>query len=359
MITLGEVWAAIREAIQLLLNLLGLANIIKGNTDKAAQENVPFSIDTNSSITVAAVTDSVIGLGAIKTAIDTLTSNQATEFADIMAAIAAVQQSGVEVTLPVAFPAGWGVGTGDAVWDWLDPVNMQQIYTYVLQAGDLAHYKGAIFSYDVSPFAPWPWRVNGGWDQTGASDPNPSSPPAFDFTTILQSDATALDWVNRVYPSWGAFDLGDGLPSVNNTGSGNWYWTLYLPATDWYVLKQSLGLLLTSTPVAPVWPGLANVTLGSTTALTNGLMLTGPMDGVIVAILSAPPGKAKYAYGLINAYQHIAALSFTDDDGHQEHFQAIQFESQIYVPTTMVIAAGVIFRVDPAVTGTVTPWTIT
>lgn len=356
--TLTQIFVALREALQLLLNLVGIANVIQGNTNKAAQENVPFSIDTNTSITVAAVTDGTIGLAAIKTAIDTLTSNQATEFADIMAAIAAVQQTGAEVTLPIAFPAGWGQGTGDAVWDWLDPVQAHNIYTYLLQAGDFAHYKGGVYTYDRTPFALWPWKVVGGWDQTGENDPVPNTPPGFDPETIISSDATAFDWVTRVHPDWGAFDLGDGLPAISEPSSGNWYWVLDLPATDWFILKQSLGLTSTQVPTPPVWPGLAAVNLGTPVAISSGFTVPGPLHGVIVSITGLTGSKPFFDFDGSISYRNIGALTFQDDNGEEEFPQNLGFTAAVYCPKSMAEAAACLVRADASLSGTVTPWVI-
>jgi hypothetical protein len=298
----------------------------------------------------AHVLDPTYGLQAIEAEIS---ANQTA----VLAAIAALPATGDTVVLPGTFPPGWVIGAGDAVWGWQVPTSNNVAYSFLTLAGWGAQQRGFPQTNEETPFATALWKVCGTWGEDGVSDPNANTTFDLDVTTILSSDATSADWLNRVAPTAGWLSpLANGCLALEDIDGGNWQWYVDLPIDKWLQLKANLGLTNTGKG-PPIWQGLANVTLGASTALTNGLMLTGPMDGVIVTILSAPPGKAKFAYGLVTAYQHLAALSFTDDDAHQEGFQPVQFEVGIYCPTTMVTAAGVIFRVDPAVTGTVVPWT--
>jgi hypothetical protein len=276
----------------------------------------------------------------------------------LLAAIANIPVTGAPVTLPSSIPPGWVTPIGDACWGWPVPATLNPAYTFLQHAGDAAIQRGETPTEDATPYCDALWKVAGVWGFDSVSDPNPNSTYTLDVTTILASDATSIDWLNRVYPTipW-LTDLQNGCKCIFDLVGANWVWFVDLPIEKFLALKQSLGLSAAASP-APIWPGLANVTLGSSTPLSNGLVITAAMDGVIVAITSAPPGKAKYLYGSVTAYQHIGALSFEDDNSDQEAFQPLEFESQVYCPKTMVSAAGVRFKVDPAVTGTVTPWTV-
>jgi hypothetical protein len=358
LITITEIWNAVRTILNIVSQILGIASIISGQTAKAAQENVPFSIDTNVSIIEGAVTDATFGLAAIKTAIDTLTSNQATEFADIMAAIAGLPQTGDPVTLPTTAPTGWTSGIADAVWVWAVPVRLQPAYQYLTNAADAASARGSMQSVERTNAADALWTVNGTWNFDSTSDPNPNSTYTLDVTTILASDATSADWLHRVYGAipWDLTNQ-DGTLAVADLGSGNWNWVVDLPIERWLQLKTNLGLASTGA-TAPIWPGLSGVTLGSPVSLVDGLVITGPLQGVIVSITAAAPGKQKFLYGTVAAYQHIGALSFEDDNSDQESFQALEFENQFYLPKSMLVASSVRFKANPGTTGTVTPFTI-
>ncbi len=298
----------------------------------------------------AHVLDPTYGLQAIEAEV---AANQTA----LLAAIAATQQTGSPVTLPVTPPTGYGsvdaATVATAVWFTVGPTNGVFALSMLENLNTISQFTSDWSNQiDFNDFAGWemiPLNI------ATASLASADVCVTLDWTTVIASDASAVDWLNRVAGFPIVADQGGGVPGGSD-GFGNFFSVPWLNTPTFQILRDK-QLNLGQPTIPPVWPGVANVTLGSSTALTNGLMLTGPMDGVIVTILSAPPGKAKFAYGLIQAYQHLAALSFTDDDGHQEGFQPVQFEVGIYCPTTMVTAAGVIFRVDPAVTGTVQPWT--
>jgi hypothetical protein len=358
LITLAEIWNAVRTILNVVSQILGIASIIQGQTAKAAQENVPFVIDTHTSATFSAVTDGTIGLAAIKTAIDTLTSNQATEFADIMAAIAGLPQTGDAVTLPGTFPPTWVTGVGDAVWGWPVPTSNNPAYQFITLAGWGAQQRGFPQTNEETPFATALWKVAGVWGEDGVSDPNPNSTFTLDVSTILASDATSADWLNRTLPSVLWFPpLANGCLGIADVDGDNFQWYVDLPIDKWLQLKANLGLTA-SGATAPIWPGLSGVTLGSPVSLVDGLVITGPLQGVIVSISAAAPGKQKFLYGTVAAYQHIGALSFEDDNSDQESFQALEFENQFYLPKSMLVASSVRFKANAGTTGTVTPFTI-
>ena len=108
---------------------------------------------------------------------------------------------------------------------------------------------------------------------------------------------------------------------------------------------------------APVWPGLAAVTLGTSVALTPLLTLTTPMDGVIVHVTSAPAGQSTYDYDGLTEYRYIGSLAFLNDDGEAEAYQQLGFADAIYSVRTFHRAAAVKLRTYDGIVGTVTPWT--
>jgi hypothetical protein len=113
---------------------------------------------------------------------------------------------------------------------------------------------------------------------------------------------------------------------------------------------------VTTLPIPPVWPGIANVTLGTPVAIASQLTVIGPMDGVIVTITGLTTNKPALNYDTQLAYKFIGALAFVDDNGDVEPFQALAFTNALYCPKEMTLAASVVLRVDAGVAGTVTPW---
>lgn len=132
-------------------------------------------------------------------------------------------------------------------------------------------------------------------------------------------------------------------------------------APDIAAVMEAVGDLADLIPgdSAPVWPGLANVTLGTPVALADGLHLTEAMDGVLITV-TTPPSKT----GLLNIggkyfdYRE-GEIAFETDNGEVEPWQYLGFRNAIFTPKTMTQAAGCRLRVLAGAEGIVTPWTKT
>ena len=107
---------------------------------------------------------------------------------------------------------------------------------------------------------------------------------------------------------------------------------------------------------APVWPGIANATLGDPVALAVGLTITEPMDGVLITITATEASKPYYLYDDMRGYRHIGTLAFINDQGRAEQWQDINFTSAVYSCKSMKRAAAVKIRTASGTVGTVTPW---
>jgi len=93
-------------------------------------------------------------------------------------------------------------------------------------------------------------------------------------------------------------------------------------------------------------------------ALLDQLTITAPMDGISIAIASAPTRLSFFQFDDLRSYRNLGAISFFSDNGDQEPAQTMGFDEAIYTPRTMVRAGGVKIRVTGGVVGTIFPWTI-
>lgn len=109
----------------------------------------------------------------------------------------------------------------------------------------------------------------------------------------------------------------------------------------------------------PVWPGLANVTLGDPVALSDQLVLNGPMDGVLINVTTPPSKVGVYRIGERYYDYKVGELTFETDNGETESFQYLGFRQAIYTPRTMQRAAKCRFRVLAGAEGSATLWTKT
>lgn len=278
--------------------------------------------------------------------------------ADLSNLISLTQQTGKPVTLPSRPPAGYGgpapSDVATAVWDFASPTYGQQMIQVQDESFRVHQNMSATYAAFPTDFRKPGWWVAANW--LSALPPSDSSfLPTVDYTTILPTDATPSDWLNRVYPGL-FFTAGqDGRPFTSDP-TADAFWFLELPQWEFDALKTQLQPLAVAG--APVWPGLAKVHLGAPVAFAGTFTVAGPMHGIIVDITSVAPRFGLFNYGGMPSYRNIGSFTFTDDRGEAEHYTALGFIHGVYAPRTMVEAASALFRADPSVVGTVTPWTI-
>lgn len=192
--------------------------------------------------------------------------------------------------------------------------------------------------------------------------------PAPDWSHVLDTD-TVLTFLQREEP---AFNWQAAGPTGD--ASADVAWTPYISDFGGSGLRSTFTTLemhqlaaLAPTPepptvtvnVAPVWPGIAGATLGDAVALSDGLVVTGPLDGVLIEITGHPAGAGKYGFGEINSWRYLGAILFISDEGQAEWPVQMGPESGLITPRSMKRAAGAVVRLNAAFTGTITPWTIT
>lgn len=323
-----------------------------------AQENVPFHISTQVDIIEAQTSDSTFGLAAIQAELATFQATTATDFTAVLTAIAGIEThltSGVTVD---AFTGSAPANIADAVWDAVDTLNVIQRGDELAQAYNYAQHKSAIDETVLTVQAPWPWMVGGTWGSSGLGNPNPATIVPVDVSTIIAGDLTSYDWIFRVYDSDLSGFLGDdGMYTVTDLTESAFNWVAYIPQDQWLELKAALGLG-TASIAAPIWPGLAGVTLGTPVAISLTFTVDGPLDGVLVALTAVPTLKGHYVYDDIDQSLKIGALTFVSDNGDAEYVQALGFTNEVYVPKNMAHADSCKVRTVSGVTGTVTPFTI-
>ena len=298
-------------------------------------------------------------LVAFKADMDAFKADTAVAFDTLLVAVGLAQQTGEPVTLP-APPTGYGGGTtGDiaaSVWDYALASSDQRAGDALAGVGMEAQARGfadAMVQLGNSPLI----GMMGTWDALQSHPYRPNFPYP-DVRNILVTD-TLLTWLNREaghYP-WTMDDTGFAMTDVQDVDS-SWRFVCLLSPQEFAHLKPGWPSVSVAN-VAPLWPGLAHVTLGDPIALSDGLIVSGLMDGVIITLSDVPTTRGRYVYGDLTAWLNIGALVFQDDGGQVEAHQPLNFVDQVYCPKTMVHAAYCKLRVGLGVVGTVTPWIVT
>lgn len=242
----------------------------------------------------------------------------------------------------------------DTIWQWRPQVGDEQMYTLLQDAGRFSsRYAdlGAIAVQNAPGFL-----LTGPW---AASDANelPTDYPAVDWSGIAADD-TIESYLDTADPAhnW-TTDTNTGMVAAESThaNSVGWYWVCRFTPAEFEKLKAATPAETTG---APVWPGIAGVTLGTPVAITGVHDIITPMDGVIITITTPPTrlgqrllGTEPYDYG-------IGELAFDDGDGNVEMWQYMGFRTMILTPKSMATAGGCHLRLLGGAEGTLTPWTL-
>jgi hypothetical protein len=304
------------------------------------------------------INDSTFGLQAIQAQLATFQATTSTDFTAVISDINALPQVGNP------YPYG-PIDTGDItvglldtiasyVWAFPDPTTANAFGDELSNCWALAQNSDGM-AVSIANKNNAPWVLVGGDDPRNIYSGDDFL-PILDYSTIIAADTSAVVWLNRVFGAGTVFDGGSGVPAFN-TSSGHFAWIPWLDAGVFASLK-AVALGLTGPATAPVWPGLAGVTLGTSVPLATGVTVTGPLQGVIVAITAVPGFKGAFLYDTDISYKAIGGLTFKSDNGQDEIVQGLGFTSALYLPRSMTSASACLIQTAPGVAGTVTPFTI-
>lgn len=344
---LGALVSHLLTQLAVLINPISAILALVGITTKEKSpylvQNEVLAIGENLSSGTYGLAVLAAGISALQTSVDSLGSPQQATSPVIL-----------PVTPPSAYIAPTSADNASAVWSAIEPVSG---YAY----GSLLGFAGMV-AYSTSTFGltvlgELPWFVSRfplsrpGFDTIGTLpvlDPT-AHVPGNDLVADLNAQNAGWDWAYLDSPYGHAENVGSpgGSQAVQTT----------IDNTDWLIICAGGGAAVIN-PNAPIWPGLAGVELGSAVALADGLVVTGPLAGVIVTITSVPTPISYYPFGSIRSYVRAGAVMFTEDNGDSEFAQPLGPSPQIILPKSMVFAASATFRVPSGVVGTVTPFTI-
>lgn len=354
---MGEALGLLFEVLAKLGTVLGIVQAIQGLLGLAATEQTAAEILTLEQSTNNEVANSVWGTAAIHNQLISLSTQLADGITQLSTQMGHPMQSDATIPLPPTPPPGYGgPPAGDnanAVWSFVPAGQFEQMQTKMLSAGSLAEQLREFWPVPApdNPFIALVFD----WSNANALSV-PAQSPDFDITQILPSD-DILSWLNRIDTQGNVWSYNvKGVATSPGTFPESGFWQAMFTTDQFNAWKALLGTATTST-TAPVWPGLANVTLGATLTLADGLLVPGPLDGVIATITAVAYPSSFYPFGPIKSYVKVASIAFVDDDGQAEWPEPLSFEKHVVCPRSMVRADHAYCRVQTGTIGTVTPWT--
>jgi hypothetical protein len=346
------------RALNILINLLGVVSGMQTVLGDTAKETSPLILQTIAANAANTVNSPTYGNAALLTAINGLNALIVSATADIEAQILSLTDGTTPVSLPVTPPAGYeapsSAQNASDVWHYSNSPLFSQAGNYLAAAGNWGAFSANLrWLGDECLYFQAVWH-DMDW-VGGASD----DPPVFDPTDILSTE-DVKDCLTRQNPTftvtW-AFEPQGYVRLIGSNGNEVEEWQSTIDGADFALIKAQI-FPSSTVNLAPIWPGIAGVTLDSPTALAPSLTISGPMDGVLIDITSVSTSKPALAYGSETAYKFIGALAFVSDNGDVEQFQPLGFQTALYCPLFLKSADSVVLRVDPSVAGTVTPWVI-
>jgi len=346
------------EILSIVQEILGT---VQQEEQQATLETILTAINANLALSrsiLSALSDGTTGLAAIQAQIATFSATTALDFTAVLTAVAAAQQAGSPVTLPTTPPAGYGGASASdaasAVWGF----QMEDLAGTVLHGLSQAWY----LVHAADQMGGWPdgysayFRTNGLVSQYPDIIFNTDTPqPSAD--NIMPGD-TLVSWLERELPTWIISSGEQGPDTVNVRQSGLSVEYQWVGGNAYFNFLKSQILGGNTLVGAPIWPGLSGVTLGTSQAISDGLVITGPMQGCLVDITSVPQPISYYPFGTVKSFVRAGALLFVDDDGEAEFPQPLGPQTQVILPKSMASAASAILRLPSGVIGTIQPFTI-
>lgn len=275
--------------------------------------------------------------------------------ADVISAISTITAGGSGGGVPIVITPIQLSDIGQAVWQWT-PGDTWGAFQYLRMAGCAGQNLGnhsiqrlntsngmALMGRLAEPAAladnPSEWYID--WSDLRLND-SPLSFVTRQFPLQVWTALTGLDYPSTPYAQDQGYDVA-------------WIVFPYSQA-DLDVIKLSSGLTVTG--MAPVWPGVQNVVLGTPVALSALTTVPGPLDGVVIDITTPPTKLSEVAIGGRTFYFRLGTIAFESDNGDMETSQYLQYANAVYCPKAMVRAEAAHLSVDPSAQGTVTPFTV-
>lgn len=330
--------------------------LIQGQT--AAQQSATVlsdltNLQNGQSAEIKYIGQALVKLDALGALVSALNANLNRATLSLAGLIGQPQQADKAVILPSVPPAGYGGGaTANQVWDHMEPGSSRTVGYWQEQMGAFALNVASLLQIP-SNYAP-ELLVYYDYANEFTALPSTFPTPNFDVSTILSTDATVSAWLNRIDTSgWVFAQNAFGFAQADNLIPGYGGVVCTIDAHQFAALK---AVAVAALPTAPVWPGLASVTLGATLALSDGLTVPGPLDGVIVHITSVAPPISFYPFGAVKSYVRAGALVFVDDNGDAEFPAPFGPDHEVICPRQIARAAHAVVRLTSGVVGTITPW---
>jgi len=343
---MAAVLAIVERLLGILLQVFGLTELVRRQTQDAAQEHSAYLIEGIVTTAGLSIANPTYGLAALETRLDSIDAAIAALNAPVLGAIAALP-AGSAIVIPQPSDNAAGVwdhvmqeipGSGPTADKALS--DAWRLFNFFNLYGSVTSTAAPDFIVSFGNTQGWTWP-------TGYSQPMP------DYTDIQPSD-TVVSWLNRTDSSGHTWFLGaDGRHAeAYGDQTGEYFDRIICSLSDVQLQARAAGV------GAPIWPGIAGVTLGTTVPAVKSTVLELPMDGIIWLTTSYPPARARWGAAPYYSVYHTGRLAFITDNGDLEPFQYMGWQNAIFVPQTMGRAAGVVVFLEGNIEGAITPWDI-
>lgn len=347
------------EFSAILGDLANLSGLVNNLFNLGAKQDTAASTLANTQVLIVGMAVLQQRTAQMAAQLDAIQTNQNNLQSNLGYAISLTQQASQPVTLPIVAPATFldatNDGTASAIWNYTDFRGLFTAFGALYDVYNLV--TGLTQSFALPTIGPAHFVISGAI--AGVSNVNWPLLGLPSTDTILSTDANVGAWLNRqTSPLVWSFITGQQIWRHTFTGPPLFEVDCTLSESEFRWFRLANSGTVPGTLLPPIWPGIANVTLGTPVPFSGStLSVAGPLDGVIVTITAVNQPLPHYAYGTAVAWGKLGGLTFVDDRGDAEEYQLFGFVDALYVPRAMLHAASCQIRNVSGIVGTVTPWT--
>jgi hypothetical protein len=377
---MGAVLALLAEVISILSSISSIVSNILGLQQTTAQERKPYIIQDTVVAASLNIANPTYGLSALHAQI-------AAGFAAIPGQIAAALDGySPVITWPPDAPSWYTAPSSppttddiaDTVWSWEGSsyrINHSQFgLSMQQQLEGLWQVMALQLGFQGTPLPTRPWFtlctaypdgvITSGYDWDSATTFGFPAEP--DWSAWVDGD-TPYSFLNRTQPSFGWTLTGPGGANDGRTAwkpqgdpgvFRNWLRSNFTELDGGGQPRLTPPPTITFPPAPPTISTAAHMSIGASHALVDGLVITGPLHGVLVNLTTPPLGGSVWNIGSHQTYYNWGTVGFQSDHGELEPLQFLGWDQGVYKPRDMTVAAAAHFQVTRTPVGTVRPFTL-
>lgn len=370
---MGAVLPWLARILAFLGELFGILQTVKAVVGLTAQQDDLVIVRDIAQLGTTAVQDPISGTHAIWALLEAVQSGGTPSLQSILDVLANLTPTPLPPTPPVDWPGEIGAGVLSTpllmpYWGEEQPLQRNlDVALYEMEANLMGMTGGAGWpSREAPDFALVGTTALDMWVTALPGGSHVEAPTSIDWRDWdgIETLASLLTRVQARF-AWDHYGP-SGYPSSDTVwgrligGDTHFVWRCLVRESELPLVSGRLwdAVAVLSIGLPPVWPGAANTTPATPTILTDSGIITAPMHGITLTIDSLKAGVGHFGVDGMNYAWRAGYVAFLTDTGAAEEVQYLGWDTAVYLPRRMAVAAGVLIVLGNALQVTATPFTI-